>query len=183
MKKTMMAIALAGALALPLSAISADYTPVEPMATLRVDFADTAWDGKTIPKGQECSWAGGKGSSPVLTVSNIPAAANAIIVEFSDRTFKPNDLGGHGKIGIWLSKNQASATIPAVAGESFDLPEGMFIEEAHRSQRGKPGAYLPPCSGGRGNEYYATVKAVYKPKSDKEEARLLGQAAIEMGKY
>lgn len=176
-------IALLGTLLLFAPAFAAEYTPTDMMTELKVSFVDSTWDGKMVPKGQECSWAGGTGSSPELLVSNIPGGTNAIIVEFSDRTFKANDLGGHGKIGLWVSQNQTSVTVPSVAGESHDVPQGMFIEQDHWSQRGKPGAYLPPCSGGRGNEYYATVKAVYKGKSENEPSRLLGQAVIELGKY
>jgi hypothetical protein len=176
-------IALLLTLLLSLPAFSADYKPAEMMTQLQVSFVDSAWDGVTVPQGQECSWAGGEGSSPALHVNNIPAGANAIIVEFSDRTFKANDLGGHGKIGIWISQQQSSVIIPSVPAESHEVPQGMFIEEDHRSTRGQPGAYLPPCSGGQGNEYYATIKAVYKAESDMETSRLLGQAVIEMGKY
>ncbi len=42
------------------------------------------------------------------------------------------------------------------------------------------GAYLPPCSGGRGNSYYVTVKAVHKQGDETHE---LGSAVVEMGKY
>jgi hypothetical protein len=160
-----------------------DYLIKEEPVTLTLAFVDPAWDGIKVPAGQECSWAGGAGVSPALQVGNIPAGANALIVEFSDRTFKPNDLGGHGKIGLWLTQAKTSVIVPSVPGESDVMPEGMFIEEAHRSTRGKPGAYLPPCSGGQGNDYYAAVKAVYKAQADNEESRLLGQASIEMGKY
>ena len=86
-------------------------------------------------------------------------------------------------IGIWISDNQSSVTIPSIPGETNEMPQGMFIENKFRSNRGEDGAYLPPCSGGRGNEYYATVKSVYKGESDKDESRLFGEGTIEMGKY
>jgi hypothetical protein len=167
-----------------LSACNSQYKKADNLATLNVSFADSAWDGKTVPKDQICQWAGGNGSSPQLTVSNIPAGANAVIVEFSDHTYTPMDNGGHGKIGLWLTGKPLSVTIPSVAGQTFDLPENMFVVEQHQAtNRGKDGAYLPPCSGGRGNSYYATVKAAYKAKSGKKVLKLLGQGNIEMGKY
>ena len=67
-----------------LSACNSQYKKADNLATLNVSFADSAWDGKTVPKDQICQWAGGNGSSPQLTVSNIPAGANAVIVEFSE---------------------------------------------------------------------------------------------------
>lgn len=60
----------------------------------------------------------------------------------------------------------------------------MFVERPHQGWlRGDGGAYLPPCSGGRGHSYYATVKAVYKARRAGEESRLLGERVIELGKY
>ncbi len=159
------------------------YKPVENMAQLKVSFADSKWDGKMVPSGEQCKWAGGNGSTPVLNVENIPADANAVIVEYSDRSYAPMNMGGHGKIGMWLNGAQTPVQIPSVAGETKDLPENLFIEQEHQGSRGKSGAYLPPCSGGMGNIYYATVKAVYKGKSEKEVSRLLGQEKIELGRH
>jgi hypothetical protein len=182
MKKSILLV-LAG-LSLLGGCASSGYAPVERPARLQVALADPLWDGQTVPAGQRCRWAGGHGSTPLLRVGNIPAGANALIVEFSDRSYFLMDHGGHGKLGLWLSPGQASATIPSVAGESLDLPAGMFIEQKHQGWlRGKGGAYLPPCSGGRGHSYYATVKAVYKARAAGEESRLLGEQSIEMGRY
>lgn len=160
-----------------------NYMPTEHLVKLEVSFADKAWDGITVPEGEQCSMFGGNGSSPSLIVSNIPDGVNALIISFSDRSFKANDNGGHGIIGIWLEEGQKSVTVPSVLAESLEMPEGMFIEANFRSNRGKSGAYLPPCSGGRGNEYYATIKAVYRSDNDTEESMLLGESIIEMGRY
>lgn len=163
---------------------SSGYAPVERPATLQVAFADPQWDGRTVPVAQRCRWAGGNGSTPLLRVSGIPAGANALLVEFSDRSYFLMDHGGHGKLGLWLTPGQSSVTVPSVAGESLDLPAGMFVERKHQGWlRGDGGAYLPPCSGGRGHSYYATVKAVYKASAAGEQSRLLGERTIEMGRY
>jgi len=71
---------------------------VEP-SLLTLSFADSLWDGKTIPQGQQCLEYDGKGASPRIIVKNIPAAANKLILEFSDATYRPCDDGGHGIIG------------------------------------------------------------------------------------
>jgi hypothetical protein len=160
-----------------------EYIPAENLSVLDVSFTDSAWDGLTIPEGQQCSAFNGNGSSPELLINNIPEGTNAIIVSFSDRTYKPNDLGGHGIIGKWLLNQETSITIPSIPGESYEMPEAMFIVSEFRSNRGTGGAYLPPCSGGSGNEYYATISAVYVGQSDDEESLLLGEAQIELGVY
>ena len=147
---------------------------------LNVSFADSSWDGVKVPAGQHCKMFDGNGSSPELLVENIPTGANALIVSFSDRSFRPNDNGGHGIIGQWVEAGQSSAIVASVAGETNTMPEGMFIEAKFRSNRGSDGAYLPPCSGGRGNEYYATVSAV---KKDQNETQVLAETTIEMGRY
>lgn len=161
----------------------ADFKTSDTLLALEVTFTDPEWDGITIPDGQQCSMFGGEGASPEILVNNIPEGANAVTVSFSDRTYKPNDLGGHGIIGVWVLDQQESITIPSVPGESSDLPEGMFIVSEYRSNRGSGGAYLPPCSGGNGNEYYATVQAVYVGQTDDEVSQVLGEAVIELGVY
>lgn len=159
------------------------YRPVADPARLQVTFADPQWDGRTVPAAQRCRWAGGNGSTPPLRVDGIPRGANALLVEFSDRSYFLMDHGGHGEIGLWLRGAAQSVGVPAVAGESLELPEGMFVERAHQGWlRGHGGAYLPPCSGGRGHRYYATVRAVYKA-AEGGESRLLGEGSIELGEY
>ncbi len=161
------------------------YKPVaDTLPELQVAFADPVWTGGALPAGQQCQIFGGKGATPALRVDNIPPGANAIIVEFNDLNFGPlASGGGHGQIGFWHD-GAASATLPAVPGETAALPEGAFVEARARStgQYASPG-YLPPCSGGRGHVYVADVKAVYKATAKDEENRLLGVARITIGKY
>lgn len=162
----------------------AKYKPAANLAPLRVSFADAAWDGKTVPTGQQCSLFGGHGSTPALIVENIPKGANAVILEFNDRDYQPLSFGGgHGQVGFWITP-EPKVTLPSVPGETTDLPKGAFIESASRST-GKyaTGGYLPPCSGGRGNRYFVNVKAVYKAKAEGEESKLLGEGHIELGSY
>ena len=159
------------------------YKPVsDKLPGLTVSFADKAWDGKKIPAGQHCQVFGGNGSTPALKVSNIPAGANAIIIEYNDQSYGPlSNGGGHGTIGYRISGT--TADLPAVPGHTASVPEGTFIEHASfaTGQYASPG-YLPPCSGGRGNIYTAVVKAVYKSEK-KDENKLLAVQPITLGSY
>lgn len=151
---------------------------------LIVSFADPAWDGKKIPDGQQCTKFGGKGATPSLQVENIPAGTNALIVEFNDRDYQPlSRNGGHGKIGFWISEGSSSALLPSVPGETNDVPEGVFVERRNRATGDYARAgYLPPCSGGRGNRYFAEVKAVEKIEG-RRRPKVLAKARIELGRY
>ena len=155
------------------------------IANLKVSFVDPIWDGKTVPIGQQCQRFGGSNpSTPRLMIKGIPAETNAIIMEYSDRSYPPMDDGGHGKIGYRIPGNTKEIIIPSVPGHSFDLPEGFFIVSPHQAPGwDKAGAYMPPCSGGRGNSYYVTVKAVYQSSSENKEFKLIGQAVLELGTY
>ena len=99
------------------------YKPVSNLVTLEVSFADPLWDGRYIPKGQQCHRFGGHGSTPRLTVKNIPSGTNVIIMEYSDRSWSQMDDGGHGKIGYRIPLGTTEITIPSVPGHTFDLPE------------------------------------------------------------
>lgn len=182
--KHLMTIACAAVLST--ACVSGGYKPVtDPLPGLKLSFADPAWNGKQIPSGQQCQMFGGKGGTPAIKIENIPAGANAIIVEYNDLSFAPlSHGGGHGKIGQW-TEGASSLTLLAVPGETAsNLPAGTFIEDRAKSSGAyaSPG-YLPPCSGGRGNTYVADVKAVYKAKKDGEENRLLAQQRIVLGNY
>ncbi len=94
------------------------------------------------------------------------------------------DDGGHGKIGFKIPENTKEIIIQSVPGHTFELPEGFFIVSAHRNPDWDiAGAYLPPCSGGGGNAYYVTVKAVYQSSEKNKEFKLLSQAVLELGVY
>ena len=153
------------------------------LAPLSLSLADSTWDGKKVPEGQQCLKFGGHGQTPRIEVKGIPKETEALIFEYSDHNYRPNDHGGHGKIGYYLQgKNTYSITVPSIEGNSFDLPDGFFLVEKHRGKGwDKEGAYMPPCSGGNGHNYYVTVKAVSDMK--KTSYRLLGESRLEMGVY
>ncbi len=152
---------------------------------LKVSFADNSWDGQKIPKGQHCRKFGGNGSTPPLKIENIPAKANAIIVEFNDSSYRPLSYdGGHGKIGFWIAKGASVTTLRAVAGGTKVMPEGVFLVAKNRAG-GKwySEGYLPPCSGGRGNLYVAVVKAVAIKKGTDAPPTVLATGKINLGRY
>ncbi|KAF0205187.1 MAG: hypothetical protein FD173_1238 [Gallionellaceae bacterium] len=149
---------------------------------LRASLADAAWDGNKIPAGQQCARFGGKGATPVIKVEQIPVGANALVIEFSDLTYQPMNNGGHGKIAYRIASGSKQTTIPSVAGHSFDLPSGFFLIEAQRAPSwDKAGAYLPPCSGGKGNTYVVTVKAV--KEVDGKISTSLAETTVKIGLY
>ena len=153
--------------------------------TLNVSFADTSWTGEKIPSGQQCNLFGGNGATPPLRVANIPEDANAIIIEFNDRSFAPlSKGGGHGTVGYWTN-GEREVVVPAVPGmQSQNLPNNTFIERRAQStgSYASPG-YLPPCSGGRGHTYVAEVKAVFKATESGQTNRLLATKSVILGKY
>lgn len=149
---------------------------------LSVSLASSAWDSKKVPAGQQCEKFGGKGVTPVLTINHIPAGANAIVMEYSDRTYRAMDRGGHGKFGYRIKPRSSTVDIPSIAGHTFDLPKDFFLIEAQRAPTwDKAGAYLPPCSGGKGNNYYVTVKAVREVDGGIQE--VFGETEVPLGIY
>lgn len=145
---------------------------------LEAKFADTTWDGNQVPVGQQCQKFGGHNpSTPALIVNDIPAGTNTIVLEYSDRDSKKMNNGGHGIMQFTLNSSAKQVTIPSVAGHSFDLPAEFKIIEAHRSPNwDKAGAYMPPCSGGKGHAYYVTIKTLQNNK-------VSASTRLEMGKY
>ncbi len=156
-----------------------------PVMDLELTFDDSDWDGKTVPVGQQCQSQGGDNpSTPRIIVSSIPEGSNAIVLEFSDRDYRPMDDGGHGKIGFLILEGTKEAVIPSIPGHSFNLPNDFFIIQEHQaSSFDTAGAYMPPCSGGIGNSYYVTVKAVMLISEEDKTYTLLGQGTLELGKY
>ena len=181
MKKTVGSILC---LLLILIIFSSGASAANPISHLQVVFADSKWDGHKIPYNQQCLRDGGKGSTPTLTVRNIPSGANALIFEYSDATYAPMNYGGHGKIGYNIAPGTAEATVPPVLGNTSTVPEGFFIVAPHSNPSwDKSGAYLPPCSGGRGNSYYVTVKAIALSQDKTKKPPVLGTAKLNLGNY
>ncbi len=148
----------------------------------KASFTDAAWDGNKIPAGQQCGRFGGKGATPGFKVEQIPASANALVIEFSDQTYQPMNDGGHGKIGYHIASGTKQVSLPSVPGHTFDLPAEFFLVEAQRAPTwDKAGAYLPPCSGGKGNTYMMTIKAV--KETDGKVGTTLAETSLKMGQY
>lgn len=141
-------------------------------------FADEAWDGKKVPIGQQCQKFGGNNpATPRLIVSEIPPESNALVLEYSDRSHEQMDKGGHGKMKFMLDPERKEVEVPSVPGHTFDIPKEFMLIEAHLGPGwDKAGAYMPPCSGGKGNEYYMTIKAV-------KDEKVTATTTLEMGKY
>jgi len=145
-------------------ALAVGPSDVKAASDLIVEFADSAWDGKRIPKGQQCKKFGGSGATPPLHVSDIPPEANAIVIEFNDLDYRPlRRNGAHGIMGFEIEPGVGSVVLPAVPGGTNDMPTGVWLVKKNRAKGGFATAgYLPPCSGGRGNKYQAEVYAVVK---------------------
>jgi len=92
--------------------IADEYKAAKALVEFQVFFTDASWDGKRVPKGQQCRKYGGKAGTPPLRIDHVPAGANAIIMEFSDRDYPKMDNGGRG--------NRYYVTVKAV----FKDPDG-----------------------------------------------------------
>ncbi|WP_139134928.1 hypothetical protein [Magnetovibrio blakemorei] len=172
--KRMSGMALVG-LSLSACQTMTPYEAASPLGHITVAFADAAWTGKDVPKDGICKRNGGNGNAPMLALSDVPDGTNAVIVKFSDRSYQPNNNGGHGTIGYWVTPSQGSVTLPSVPETTTTgLPEGTWKE-------GK--VYAGPCSGGRGNIYEADVYAVHKDKTNEKLSRTLATGLIRLGRF
>lgn len=153
-------------------------------AGLQAQLSGPEWNGKSVPAGQQCHRFGGHGATPRLAVSGIPTGAQALVLAFSDRDYKPMDDGGHGVIGYRIPPGTHGAlVIPSVPGHTFELPTGFFVVRAHANPAYDiAGAYLPPCSGGKGHRYYVTVEAVTLDAAGHPASRL-GKTVVDIGRY
>ena len=169
-------LAIAAVALLPVVASAADMTVV---------FADPAWTGDQIPEGQHCKKFGGNAATPPLTVSGIPAGANAIVVEFNDKSYnKLSRDGGHGKVGFLVPDGETEVTLIAVPGGTDALPGGTWLVKKNRAKGAwRSDGYLPPCSGGQRNTYAADVIAVVVDLATMEVQEELAETTIKLGKY
>lgn len=135
------------------------------------------WDGKKVPKGQQCRLHGGTPSTPPITVSGIPAGTAFIIGEFNDRDYAPlSTKGGHGTIS-WPVKG-AKATLGAIDENAATGKGGaQAMKKARSTGEYASKGYLAPCSGGRGNRYFVDLKAV------DAKGKVLDKVRVEMGRY
>ncbi|MDR9500080.1 MAG: hypothetical protein RI556_12960 [Hydrogenovibrio sp.] len=169
------------ALGLFLGSLSTASVAEEPVQW-QAEISEYGWDGETIPDGQQCQRFGGvMPATPEIRVRNLPRQVNMVIAEYSDRDHEPMDHGGHGRMGFTVTPNEPFLKLPKVRGHTFRMPKGAMILEPHRNpKRDKAGAYMPPCSGGKGHEYYVTLKAVY---FDGKNVESFGEQVMELGKY
>jgi hypothetical protein len=148
-------------------------------AAMSVAFADAAWTCDKVPDKQWCKKFGGSGATPAMTVNNVPSGTTAIDVSFNDETYQPMNNGGHGSVRFPVQSGATTANLQSVPGETDDLPAGVTSAKGHigKDYSGTGGAYLPPCSGGMGNTYSATVKAL------DSAGATLGESRIVLAKY
>ena len=150
-------------------------------ANMTADFADPkTWNGKIVPKEAVCSnYNVEAGSTPEIILRNIPKGTQDIVLTFTDETFKGMRDGGHGILSYTLEKDTYKVIVPTVQGETFNLPEDFTSVVQHRGTKyGKTqGAYLAPCSGGKGNTYSVLIQAVDKKSTE------LDRVSLTLGKY
>lgn len=150
---------------------------------LTVALDDPAWNGRSIPTDQVCKkFSGNQGKSPALKIDGIPTDADALLLSFNDESYSPMDKGGHGVVRVQLNKT-STMQVQAIPGETDTLPAGISVVTKHRGSgwSGTGGAYLPPCSGGRGNTYSIDI-AVIKSGAD-GSTQTLAKGKIVMGRY
>ncbi|MFY9211867.1 MAG: hypothetical protein WAO69_12120 [Aestuariivita sp.] len=135
------------------------------------------WDGKKVPAGQQCSLHGGKGSTPPMKVTGLPQGTAYLVVEYNDKDYRPlSRKGGHGTLGYPVKGS--SANLPAVPGMTDKLPGGVtVVRKAQSTGQYASSGYLPPCSGGRGNRYFAVIQAVGS------DGKVIEKASVDIGRY
>jgi len=134
------------------------------------------WDGKKVPKGQQCAHHGGNGATPPMTVTGLPKGTVMVVAEFNDKSYGPlSSKGGHGIIG-WPAKGD-KATLTSMPEGAQKGPGGAIVVKNTRANLGNRIGYLPPCSGGRGNNYTADIKAL------DSAGNVLGKTTVKIGRY
>lgn len=138
---------------------------------------ENGWNGKTVPKGQHCALFGGKGATPPMKVTGLPSDTAWIYVEYNDQDYRPlSKNGGHGVIGYPVSGS--SLELYSVPGLVDTLPgKARVISAARGTGDYASKGYMPPCSGGKGNRYFAIVKAI------SSGGKVLEQQKVEIGRY
>ena len=162
------------------------YEPSPNMVKLKAGFADTKWDGKRVPKDEVCSDFNKKGGvSPQLKITNLPKGTTKVVMSYNDETVQKMNNGGHGIVSYKVNGSDSSIVIPSIKGETFTLPSNFKSKKAHAgTQFGKtPGAYLPPCSGGRGNTYSVLIEAIHEYSEADKKPMLLGDTKLRLGTY
>ncbi len=145
-----------------------------------VSFVDEKWNGKIVPIDEVCSdYNIEAGSTPGLYIENLPDGADKVIMKFNDKTFTKMDNGGHGVLSYKIDDESTNVEVPSQIGETFDLDDGFDVVSAHTGTRfnKKEGAYLAPCSGGKGNTYTLDISIV------DSDNNILAIKELVLGKY
>jgi hypothetical protein len=174
------------AAAVALTACAPAMRRAERVVPLQLSFASPEWTGGAIPTGAQCRVQGGIKGSPPLTVDGVPPGATHILVAFNDLSYPPLSTGGgHGTIRVPVPAGSARVVVPSVPSESTSLPAGVAMEAPHRGDvpGAQRGAYLAPCSGGRGNIYEAQVLAVTRTGPPDAPTTIVGEGKITIGRY
>ncbi len=146
---------------------------------LEVAFADPDWTGGPVPEAGICTQQGGKGATPAMVVSGIPAGTAEIQVEFNDESYSPLSYdGGHGVIAFAVDGGE-TATLASVPGGTRSLGvEGARVVKDTRARGAfdQPG-YIGPCSNRRNNIYSAELTAMGP------DGKALATGAVRLGRY
>lgn len=185
MKKILLSsLAIAGSVLL--TGCAGGYEVSPNMVNLNAKFANSNWDGKKVPKEGVCIYhEKSAGNSPAITISNLPLSTNKIVLSFSDKSNMTMDNGGHGVVSYKVTKSSKNITIPSFKSETYNLPVGFESIRGHNAVQYNrdPGAYLGPCSGGKGNSYSVLIEAIQEFKDDKKKSLLLGKTNLSLGRY
>lgn len=135
------------------------------------------WDGRRVPSGEQCSKDGGKGATPPLQVTGIPKETSELYVFFDD--VDDAKLSQNGGLGVVAFEMIATGMIlPPLPAMTRQVGSGArVVRKARTSGDYASNGYLPPCSGGQGHRYVATVLAV----ADSGESVAVGK--VMLGKY
>jgi hypothetical protein len=135
------------------------------------------WDGKKVPAGEQCILHGGKGKTPPMEVSKLPNGTSWVHVEYNDQDYQPLSFnGGHGIIGYPVSGSKVD--LYSVNGMEAKLTgKAKVVKKARSTGKYASKGYLPPCSGGWNNQYFAVIKAI------NSNGQVLEKKKVWIGRY
>lgn len=150
------------------------------LVTMNVSFVDPIWDGVTLPAGQECKKNGGDGSTPEMSLTNVPAGTVEFQVEYNDLDFRGEETGGfHGIIG-YTHAGGTEATLIKVPGDiDTGYPTGTRLIQNNKGFGAWTSlGYLPPCSvASQTHRYAAKIFAV------DADGNTIGEGDIQLANY
>ncbi len=175
MKKLLTIVALT-ALVTACASTSTDTT----VPKLGLSFTDSAWNGTTLPKGQECKKNGGNGATPAMNVTNVPKDTVQFHVAYSDVSWKGGQNGFHGIIGHSHSGGNQASLISVPGDIVKNFPPGTSLVKDNQGFKGWAihKGYMPPCSvKNKKHKYEAEVSAF------DVNGKLLAKSTIQMALY